>query len=269
MTNGNYLLRAKTMLTGITAIKLEMLPDERLPNNGPGLAPDGNFVLGEFTVRADPMDAKRSRRGGAEQSLINPKADFEQEKFSVAEALKKGNRDRGWAVSPQTGLRHEATFQLAKPVAYEGGAQFFFTMSQTFQNGKYMLGKFRLWVTTDPVIRFGAPKEVAEAIKTPIGKRTAEQKAVLTRHFLAQSNEYQNSKKVLAQARKPLPADPQLLALEGSYAETQKPVVIDPKLVQLRRDADLSQKQLANRRLTAAQDLTWALINSPAFLFNH
>jgi len=25
---------------------------------------------------------------------------------------------------------------------------------------------------------------------------------------------------------------------------------------------------VANERLTAAQDLTWALINSPAFLFN-
>ena len=32
---------------GITAIKLEVLPDERLPSNGPGLAPDGNFVLSE------------------------------------------------------------------------------------------------------------------------------------------------------------------------------------------------------------------------------
>jgi hypothetical protein len=45
--------------------------------------------------------------------------------------------------------------------------------------------------------------------------------------------------------------------------------VIDPKLLQLRRDAGLSAAQIAQRRLTAAQDLTWALINSPAFLFNH
>ena len=29
-----------------------------------------------------------------------------------------------------------------------------------------------------------------------------------------------------------------------------------------------SKKQLENRRLTATQDLTWALINSPSFLFN-
>jgi hypothetical protein len=43
---------------------------------------------------------------------------------------------------------------------------------------------------------------------------------------------------------------------------------LDPKLVQLRKDAAQSKTQLANLRLTGVQDLTWALINTPAFLFN-
>jgi hypothetical protein len=30
-----------------------------------------------------------------------------------------------------------------------------------------------------------------------------------------------------------------------------------------------STRQAADRRLTAVQDLAWALINSPAFFFNH
>ena len=62
---------------------------------------------------------------------------------------------------------------------------------------------------------------------------------------------------------------PKLAELEGKLADAQKPIALDPKLVQLRRDAELSKEQLANRRLTAAQDLAWALINHPAFLFNH
>ena len=47
------------------------------------------------------------------------------------------------------------------------------------------------------------------------------------------------------------------------------PIPPDAKLVQLQKDVEQSTKQLSNKRLTVAQDLAWALINSPAFLFNH
>ena len=268
---GNYQLSGKTPLENVTAIKLEMLPDDRLPNNGPGTAPDGNFVLSEFNVSATALSPAGGQRvkGGVSQELRNPKADFEQANFAVTEALKKGNRDRGWAVSPEGGFRHEATFEFAKPVAFKGGSQFIIQMSQPFQNGRYNLGRFRLWVTSSPVVRFGVAKAVADAIKTPLAKRSAEQKATLAAHFLDQARDYQTIKKTLAAAKKPLPVDAQLVALEAKHQASQSPITLDPKLVQLRRDADLSAKQLGNKRLTAAQDLAWALINSPAFLFNH
>lgn len=266
---GNYQLKAKTNLTGITGIKLEMLPDDRLPNNGPGIAPDGNFVLSEFLVQQTPMDAKRAKKREGQLDLVKPKTDFSQQNFNIADVLKKGNRDRGWAVSPEGGLRHEATFELKEPIGNEGGTQLQFTLSQQFQNGKYNLGRFRLWVTTGKPVRFGAAKEVADAIRVDAAKRSKEQKALLASTYLTQSRDYQTAKKTLANAKRPLPIDPKLTELEGRLAEAQQPITIDPKLLQLRRDADLSLGQTTNRRLTAAQDLAWALINSPAFLFNH
>jgi hypothetical protein len=51
-------------------------------------------------------------------------------------------------------------------------------------------------------------------------------------------------------------------------AAASLPIRLDPALVQLRTDAEASKKQITNKRLTAVQDLTWALINNPAFLFN-
>jgi hypothetical protein len=46
------------------------------------------------------------------------------------------------------------------------------------------------------------------------------------------------------------------------------PLPLPPEVARLRRARDLSAKQLANKRVIGAQDLAWALINTPSFLFN-
>ena len=71
-----------------------------------------------------------------------------------------------------------------------------------------------------------------------------------------------------ATARKPLPEDVKLKELEATLARVSRPIPTDAQLVQMRHDAESSTRQLVNRRLTATQDLAWALINTPAFLFN-
>jgi hypothetical protein len=271
-TSGNYQLSAMTKLTNITGIKLEVLPHASLPNGGPGLAPDGNFVLGEFTVTATPSGNKPPRGQTAKKGALdlkNPTADFEQNTFSIAEALKKGQRDKGWGISPEGGYRHEATFEFAQPIGEATGTTLTFVMNQTFQNGKYNLGHFRLWVTTSPTVRFGTSQAVATALKQPAMARSKPLQADLASAFQAQYRTLQTEQRILFAAQQPLPIDPQLTALTKAHEEAQKPIMLDPKLVQLRRDAGLSQSQLINPRMTAAQDLAWALINSPAFLFNH
>src|SRR5258707_989817 len=50
-----YTITAHTKLTGIKAVRLEMLPDPSLGNRGPGRAPHGNFVLNEIRLTATPL----------------------------------------------------------------------------------------------------------------------------------------------------------------------------------------------------------------------
>jgi len=60
-----------------------------------------------------------------------------------------------------------------------------------------------------------------------------------------------------------------LSELKAALAKAEEHIHIDPYLVQLRVDAGASSKQSENKRLTVVQDLTWALVNSAGFLFNH
>jgi len=273
-----YTLKGKTSLAGITGIKIEVLPDERLPSNGPGLSEDGNFVLTEFMVsqspvgKADPSNAKNANRKAGAVKFSSAKADFEQKDFKVAASI-NGNRevnDPGWALAGGIGRRHEAVFETnPEATGFEEGTNLTLTLQQGYNRMRYQIGRFKIYVTTAPQpLRYGTSATLAQALRTSPDNRSMEQQEALKSAFLATSETYQQSKSMLVASRKPLPADQKLADLEARLADAKKPVVIDPVLVQLRRDADLSRQQMAQRRLTGAQDLAWALINSPAFLFN-
>jgi hypothetical protein len=270
---------ASTALRGITAIRLEMLTDKRLPGNGPGLATDGNFVLTEFEVTAQGRGAKQIdnkvvakdfKELPKKVELVSPQADFNQLNFDVKFAVdgNTGVRDKGWAVSPALGVVHWATFQLKQPLDLADGTVLTFRLINQFQQLGYTPGRFRLSVATqkEPV-GLSLPEELR--VITQNAERTKEQQEALLNYVRKTDTELRNRQKVLADARQPLPIDPRLKELRDTLDNVSKPVPEDPLLVQLKQDLEQSTKQLANPRLTGAQDIAWALINSPAFLFNH
>ena len=206
--------------------------------------------------------------------LKNPRATFEQKDFSVANSIngKVDVADRGWALAGRTGFRNEAIFECSPDsTGLDEGSIFTFVLRQGYQRQRYQIGRFRIYATTSAQLplRFGASQTLATALRAPADKRTKDQQSLISAEYSLSFADLQRAKQGLAAARTPLPADPVLAGHEAKLVDAQKPVVIDPKLLQLRRDAELSKQQMANIRLTAAQDLTWALINSPAFLFNH
>ena len=99
--------------------------------------------------------------------------------------------------------------------------------------------------------------------------RTEAQKNVLLSYFRIMDGDFRAKTAAVMASRAPLPPDGKLQELKAAVELAKKPVQPDPALVALRRDVEISVDQAATRRLTAAQDIAWALINSPAFLFNH
>ena len=100
--------------------------------------------------------------------------------------------------------------------------------------------------------------------------RTEAQKATLLAYFRVMDAELKAKTDALATPAGPRSrSTPKLQELRAQLEFAKKPVQPDPALLALRRDVEMSIEQATTRRLTAAQDIAWALINSPAFLFNH
>jgi hypothetical protein len=263
----DYVVTAESKIGAITGIMVEVLPDESLPNFGPGRAA-GNFVLSEMLLK---WGDKAGRRNQKDATFKDARADYSQKDYDAKGAVNgksEGGKD-GWAIGGKIGEPHYARFALTEPIGDKQGATLTFTLQHRFRDG-FSIGRFRLWATNSAEpLELGLPKSTLALIKTPAGERSAEQTQALAAYHRTVDAELLKRQQALAKAKKPLMEDSQLTALKSTLANAEKPVPIDAKLLQLRADAAMSTTQLADRRLTGAQDLAWALINNPAFLFNH
>ncbi|MFT5411638.1 MAG: WD40 repeat protein, partial [Verrucomicrobiales bacterium] len=263
----DYTFSTHTDMTGITAVRLELLTDKRVESDGPGRG-NGNFVLGEIELSAapagDPEKLAAVKFGSAQ-------ATFSQSGYEVAKAIdgNPGGSNAGWAISPQVAKNQTAIFSVAKPFGHDIGTILKFKLVQPFDD-KHTIGKFRISITTrtGPLL-LGFPDNVKKLLEVAGDKRDEKQKAELAKYFRDNDSGWKSLEKQLAEANKPLPADPKLKELQDMLAALEKVPRVDPKHDLLRHDLDLSTKQLTQRRLIGAQDLAWALINTPAFLFNH
>jgi hypothetical protein len=155
-------------------------------------------------------------------------ADFGQDGYPVTNAI-DGNPGSGWAIAPQMGKNHFGLFELKEPAKFEGGATLVVTLDQQYDD-VHTLGKFRIAATASPqpLNMPNLPANIAEILAVAPENRSDAQKVQLA--------EYHYSR--------------------------------DAEWVRLREAFKSAAEQQKNVRLTGAQDLAWALINSPAFLFN-
>ena len=218
---GAYVVVAEAPLGEIRGLRLEVLADDRLPERGPGRAPNGNFVLSQLRVFAVDAAKPESRR---RLKLRDATADFHQDRFHVSGAI-DANPNSGWAIAGGIGQDHAAVFTLSRPLPVSAGTRLVVELDQQHQDGKHLIGKFRLSTTANepPFTRPVHPTQMRALLAAR--ELSEAESAQLHDYYLSADSEYQ----------------------------------------QLRS----AERMLSNPRLAAVQDLAWALINSPAFLFNH
>ena len=209
----SYTIAATTALKGITAVRLEVLPDPRLPNDGPGRAGDGNFVLTRFRVAASakPATTQPTRQPSPQEVLIDhARATVEQQGFGIAGALDDKD-ETGWAIAPEFGRPAEATFYLKQPlVAGDGGSVLAFTLEHLSGHAQHTIGRFRTWVTTNPQpdAALRPPLNIAEILKVPAGGRSDRQKRQLAGYFRSIAPSLDPLRQRLADLRSAVPAMP-------------------------------------------------------------
>ena len=122
----------------LRSIRLELLADEALPNQGPGLAANGNVVLSEVSVRVD----------GESVPITAARASFEQPGYPVAKAHDGELGRAGWAVMRgQDGAPSEVVFDLARPVGGPGSGAVEVELAQV-HGGRHLMGRWRFSLGT-------------------------------------------------------------------------------------------------------------------------
>lgn len=172
-----YELRLRNDLPRITAIRLQVLPDDRLPRRGPGRVayegPIGDFFLSTFALGA----------GGQPVKLVRPSQSFADGGNTAAKALDEDqqsgravNGGQGGATSPCSTSRSPWT---EPPMG----------LSLLFE--KYYaagLGRFRISVTADPrgAEAVEMPDDLQDLLLAgPALERSAGQTDRLLRYFLS------------------------------------------------------------------------------------
>ena len=202
---------------------------EALPDAALPAGGPGRAPNGNFVVSEFKLAVAKGQAKAKAVPISRAIASFSQDGWPVQAAI-DNNPATGWAVAPHFGKAHTAVFELAQPIDGKGEFTLTIMLDQQYPGKDHNLGHFRLSVTSAKgPIQLGS--NLPPAIVQILDK-PAEQRTP-------------QEQKALMDYYRPL----------------------DAELARLTR-AVANRPQPGNSRLLGAQDLAWALMNTPAFLFN-
>ncbi|MCA9177103.1 MAG: PSD1 domain-containing protein [Planctomycetales bacterium] len=270
----------------ITALRLEVLPDDRLPAQGPGRAfyegRKGDFFLSELEASVQLAKRERGTGGadGAGDDDANPRklefadASVSYGKLSIgggsAEAsnLFDGDGSTGWSTSGQEGQANELVLPLQTPLSPTGTLSIRLLFERHFAAS---LGRFRFSIATSSDEQPSEPKPRAHAAVTDElrflltkSEPSEDELAQLKRHYLLVAPELAAARKPIDKLRDSLPSLPSTMVMQerpddnprpthrhhrGEYLSPREPVT--PALPMFLRSA--SDEQAPRNRLEFAK----------------
>ncbi len=173
-----YTLRAPLPRQSVTALLLETLPHESLPGKGPGLSPEGAFILSEIAIETETAAGKHKA-----VPVAAALADFSPDPGPVSHAI-DGKPKTGWRVADPAhlGVPQTAIFILQEPLPNDA-SEVVVALTHAHGNEPHQIGRFRVSVSTATPAVLGLPTAVRVALATPAAQRTDGQRKAIREHY--------------------------------------------------------------------------------------
>ncbi|MEO2021410.1 MAG: PSD1 and planctomycete cytochrome C domain-containing protein [Pirellulaceae bacterium] len=203
----------------LTALRLEVMADDRLPAGGPGRAfyegRRGDFFLSELRVKVNGKDfpfAAGSHSYG-KISVGSGGAD--------AKNVFDGDGSTGWSTSERPGEPHQLVLNFSQPLVARGKVEIELLFERHFVAS---LGRFRFAVTSDEKVKASSmPVGMERLLVQQETARTATERNALQQYFLSIAPELAAARKPLDRLRKQIPSWPQTLVLRERAADNVRP----------------------------------------------
>lgn len=172
-----YTLDLRCDLDSLAAIRLEVLPDRSLPNDGPGRHASGNFHLAKFRAFLMPEKTEtpdKAASGGLPEVTTEPNR-LSFNRVIASFAYQSGDADVSgtirdgagpvWHIWGQTGRPQHTDFLLGQVVELRHGATLRLELIHASTGDAVNLGRVRLWA------RSAGSSLLVEQVHTAIEKR--------------------------------------------------------------------------------------------------
>jgi hypothetical protein len=184
-----YILTTRTPARRPRALRLQVLPDDSLPQRGPGRWDNGNLHLSEVKAFVSVPNS-----GEAARPIVFSKAvsDYDEgPTISITQAI-DGKNETHWGVHPRYGQAHEAVFEIKDPTLLVDGSLLTVLLEHQGGTPGHGIGRFRLSLSDESPSTASLSPLAAEwtaLLAMPPAQRTPQQTQDLALFFLQREND--------------------------------------------------------------------------------
>ncbi|QDT49196.1 Planctomycete cytochrome C [Symmachiella dynata] len=208
----------------VTALRLEVLPDDRLPAGGPGRAyyegRKGDFFLSELSAKF----------GGAALEFVAASQSYGKLAFASnvdsvnanAENVHDGDGSTGWSTSQREGEPHQLVLNLSQPITQAGELQVEMLFERHYAAS---LGRFRFstGAADTHITAKQMPVEMEKHLTAGADQWSDEDLARIKRHYSLSAPELAEARKPIDELREKLPTYPTTLVMQERPHDNPRP----------------------------------------------